>query len=487
MRYALRRLLWVLPALGLTAIVAFWAVTLLAEREDTVSRFSHLPRFVNRAPRDVRVLSLWAMTSIASSTNPERGKAELARLGGACLPHVLTRLDALPPAERARVAQALTPLARRMGIATEELETPEGAVLFWQRFWQDRAIDYRPLMVRRLVRSFAERALALREDAVIELDTFAVPYLIDALSTVRSRADLDRAERVTAILSHVTGNPWRVSGGASLAEARAAAREWREWWAVQGMDYVALDGPRRMSAVVTETQFGKWIAGLWHGRLGQTASGTPVLDVLRERLPITLSLVAAGLFGTVLLVLVGVLFVEFLPRRQAVLLRAVSWAVAALPAAAVAGWLSGLGAASFAAAALGMALLGAATASRTASPLLAAQPSREQARGFLLGASVSSTLAARLRRVISRLLARAATDLPLLLLAAFVFERACSLPGIGAITVAAVHHGDVDWLMAVGLGSAAAAALANVLSDTLLAVLEPEASRSLLQERGDRG
>src|SRR5688500_15481689 len=160
MRYALRRILWIVPTLAAISVLAFWALTRSlgppaapelgpAARQ----RLSELPRFVNPRPRTVRDLALEATLTVAENgPGVAAARAELVRLGGAALPHVLPRLDTLPPAGRARVAQALSPVARRMGVgSTAELESPDAAVVFWTRYWQDRAIDFRPAVMRRLV------------------------------------------------------------------------------------------------------------------------------------------------------------------------------------------------------------------------------------------------------------------------------------------------------------------------------------------------
>src|SRR5690606_39186222 len=109
------------------------------------------PRFFNPAPTNVRILTETAMAEVASAgPSAAASGAELVRLGGAALPFLLPRLDTLTPPERARVALALAPLGQRMAIGdADALDDPDAAVVFWTRFWQDRALDFRELVVRR--------------------------------------------------------------------------------------------------------------------------------------------------------------------------------------------------------------------------------------------------------------------------------------------------------------------------------------------------
>src|SRR5690606_13925331 len=134
-----------------------------------------------------------------------RAAAQLATLGGAALPHILPRLDELDPKGRARVSMALEPVARRMGIGTDmDLGDPESASLFWTRFWQDREFDFRPIVVRRLVKQLAQRSLALRRDDVVQLDTFALPELVRALGRVNHSEDVERVSRLSTLMAHIT-------------------------------------------------------------------------------------------------------------------------------------------------------------------------------------------------------------------------------------------------------------------------------------------
>jgi hypothetical protein len=119
-------------------------------------------------------------------------------------------LDQLGPAERQRVASALEPIAVRMGVGTPEELRGAAAPLFWARFWQDRAFDFRPQVVRRLVKRLSERELSLRLNDVVQLDTFALPELITALGRVSCTwLSFSRASSLTSATSSAHTSHWR--------------------------------------------------------------------------------------------------------------------------------------------------------------------------------------------------------------------------------------------------------------------------------------
>jgi hypothetical protein len=246
--------------------------------------------FLNLAPRDVRSHALAAMHDAASDDvqEAERGRRELLRLGGAALPHVLPQLDSLEPRARGRVALALGPLARRMRVANaNDVDTEERALLFFGRYWQDRSIDFRPTTVRRAVERLAERSLTLRRDDVLHADTYALEALIVALGDVRTPADVARVGRLQPVLMQITARGQALPRSPTPADAARAVEGWQALWLAEGTHYVVLEGPRRVAALVTETQFGKWLAQAFLWNLGRSRQGASVVDAVTSALPLS--------------------------------------------------------------------------------------------------------------------------------------------------------------------------------------------------------
>ena len=103
------RLLRLLLTLLAVLFVGFYGAANGAKRPGSGWAFQHLPLFFNLAPVDVREQAVRAMRAAAleDGTESRRARAELLRLGGAALPHVLPRLDSLEPSARGRVALSL--------------------------------------------------------------------------------------------------------------------------------------------------------------------------------------------------------------------------------------------------------------------------------------------------------------------------------------------------------------------------------------------
>jgi hypothetical protein len=175
---------------------------------------------------------------------------------------LLSKLDTLPPDARGKLALALAPIAARMGIASPaDFASADAAVSFWTRFWQDRAIDFKPVLVRRLVTRLAEKSSVLRNEDITQLDTYALPELIRALDRPLDREGVARARRLTLLLAHVTGKPWVVEAEMTPEAAGAVVRRWRRFWLESGADFSNPEGARQVVAMFTETRYSRWLRG----------------------------------------------------------------------------------------------------------------------------------------------------------------------------------------------------------------------------------
>jgi peptide/nickel transport system permease protein len=500
MRHALRRVLWIVPTLVVVSILAFFVLsksigwTPPGEPGQSASaaraRLARLPRFFNAKPRDVRALARAAMRDVSSDApNADQARALLVRLGGAALPFVLPRLDALPPEGRARVALALRPVARRMGVSSpEELGNADGATVFWSRFWQERSIDFRGVVVRRMVQRVELRASAFRREDVEQLDTFALADLIADMGRVATPADVGRVRLLADLAAHATGLPWRVPAGASVAEARGVVAAWHNWWLLYGSDFVAFDGPRRVVAMLVETQYGKWASATVHNTFGVTAEGTPLIGVIESRAPVTLWLLLAGLGGGYA---VGIAAGLLAAARELGGFDALSSLGALMllgvPSAELAAWTARIadGVTFSWMAALIMIVVCAALVSRfqrAASRTALEQEFCRTERAF--GASPIAAARRSFRASSAAALSLVAVDLPAVIGTAFVVERGFGLKGLGPATLDAVAAHDLPWLMTMALLTAIVVALAQIASDVLLGALDPRVRASLDRHRG---
>jgi ABC-type dipeptide/oligopeptide/nickel transport system permease component len=501
LRYALRRVLWAIPTLIATSLVLFFITTLApdpAAPNDAVdarqpasdprveearrTRFLDLPRFMNTDPQDVRSRAIQALAHVSAGDWRQVAAAdELSRLGGAALPYVLPMFEAMSPDARGRIAVALAPIAARAEVGdAQQLLRPEAAVVFWTRFWEDRALDFTRAAVDRAVARLMEHGTDLREHDLVVLDTFALPEIARALSTTRDSGAL---ERLTRLAHHASQRGNVVAADAPSAEARRVVADWREWWFVHATDFVALDGIDRVFAFVTDTRYGKWLERARSGEFGVSAvDGEPIADKLRARAPVTLLVCAlAMLVSWAISVPLGALGAWRQGRALDIASSAVLFVLYAAPTFAVAELLHrfmGGNATDGARVALAVAALAVGSLA-TLSRWQRAAMLEVIRRDFVRTAHAKGLSAVRvvivhaLRNALLPMVTLAGLHLPTLLGGALVVEEVFGLRGVGFETLRAIEAHDAAWLMAVVLAAAVAVTLGLLASDVASGALDP--------------
>lgn len=503
LRHALRWLLWLVPTLIAVSISAFLFLSYVPDPTDDPAqqfepeererirreKFLDLPRFLNFAPQDVRARTNAAITAILDddTTTSELGRRELVRLGGAALPHVLPQLDALSPEPRSKVTIALAPIGDRMGFAAEKLTDPNRAVAFWTRFWNDRDIEFRRAAARSAVRRLSRYGSASRAAEMREFDTFVLEDVLAALEEPHDAGSFERTRALIEIAAHVTGRDDRIDPGDDYATAIKCVERWRAYWLVYENDFVTVEGLSRFAAVVLDTRYGKWAMSAFTQRFGPGPNGTPVLDGVIRRAPVTFTLVygAIGL-AYLLAFLLGFAGAASNQRRREALVTFVLLGLYAVPTAIFATFASRLGVQTGFLLPIVVLALG-----------LLASPTR-QVRAALASAFAQEHVLASVARGASRTRALfvhalptallpfftlATLEAPMALGGAFVVEHVFGLDGLGRATIDAVHSRDTSWLMAVSILTAATAALGVIITDLAHIMLDRRLIPGVLQER----
>lgn len=263
MAEAIRRLLGLVPVLLVGSILLFF----LLGAHPKVEHPGRLPLFFHPDPVSAEAAAAQAMRGAAAGE--EASARALQELGGAALPHVLPRLSEFGVGERRRIAEALEPVAARMQIENSRRFRTAGGdgrnaedqhLLAWERYYEDHDLDFRPLSVERLVRRLSSRSSSLREADLTAVDTYALPYLVQALGRVDSEADVQRIGRLTPAIARFLGPAFTLPQGADRRAARELASRIREHFDRTGAKFTDLGRFERMTAHLTQTEFGVfWI------------------------------------------------------------------------------------------------------------------------------------------------------------------------------------------------------------------------------------
>lgn len=505
--FALRRAIWAIPTLFGVSLVVFLLTTLLPEPPESTAmtadvvarlradelrraRFLDLPRLVNVTPRDVRTRVDECTTHlVARDADAALCELRLGAMGGAALPHLLPRLDNVAPADRGRLALALAPIAKRMGLGDDaELLDSDRAALFWERFWEDRSVDFTEPAVRRAVSRVVEHGGELRERELLLVDTFALKEIIQALRTTNA---IPALASLTKIAAHVTGQGTVLAPDADRAHARTVVSEWLSWWYVHETDYVALDGGEKVTASIGQTRYAKWVLGAATGQLGlSTRDGLPIFDKLLSRAPITLGMaLLALLVGLGVAIPLGVLAAWRRGRTIDHVTSLVILAVYSVPTFLVAQLLS-----TFGSAASGAGFVLPVIALATVSLSVMTQHQRASlidvfGQDYVRTARAKGARTLRvvvihaLRNALVPTVTIAGVQFPALIGGAFVVEEVFDVHGIGWETLRAIEGRDAGWLVAVTLLCAVVTTASLVGSDIAYGLLDPRVRERQIRRR----
>jgi peptide/nickel transport system permease protein len=505
--FALRRAVWAIPTLFGVSLVVFLLTTLLPDPEPSPggvpgdlsyrlkvddlrrARFLDLPRFLNVAPHDVRTAVDDCVTHIVLDDDDAKlCETRLVQIGGAGLPFLLPHLDTLPPTSRGQIALALAPIARRMGVVEErDMADPDRAALFWERFWEDRSVDFTAPAVHREVDRLVQRGTDLREQELQVVDTFALEQLIEAMKLTKDRGAL---VRLTRLASHVADRDVVVKPEDDAKRARAVVSDWQSWWYVHESDYVALQGGGKVTASIAQTRYAKWVLGAATGQLGlSTRDGEPVFDKLVARAPITLGMAFLALLLSLSVAIpMGVIAAW---RRGHTIDHATALVLLAfysLPTFLVAELLATFVRATDSAfvlpiVALATVSLSVMTQQQRASMIEALSQDYIRSARAKGARTLRVAVVHALRNALVPTVTLAGVQFPALVGAAFVVEEVFGIRGMGWETLRAIETRDAAWIVAVTLLCAVVTTACLVGTDVAYGLLDPRVREQQIRRR----
>ncbi len=514
LEYAWRRLLWAIPTLLGISLVAFAVTSLIPqpaelklarsiaiatgefdqlEELDTLfrGRFFDLPPFFNRRPTDTeshveRVLSVVG----ANRKRSDYALHRLARIGGAAFPYLMPALANAPDEARMRVASALHPVGERMELPSLPAADDPRSASFWADFWEEHSLDFTEPAAKRAVMRLERYGGDQREQVVQSLDTFALPYVIEAMHTTRSP---EARMRLTRVANHATGLDATVSATATNEQWKRALAAWDEWWFGHESDYVTLSGFERLGATVLQTRYGKWMQRLCTGRFGVSVrDGLPIGERLKECSRVTLTIIFSTLLGSLTVALpLGAILAWQQHRRVVSVAHAMLMALYSLPpfltAILLERYLISLPTAPGGRFALALSVL---ALSATSFAALARQQrvamidtSRQDYIRTARSKGVPEwrvLIVHALRNAAAPTMAMAMLQVPALLGAALVIEEIFNLHGLGYELLRAVEVKDTEWLIATVFVAAMLSIAALIVSDLLHALLDPRVRERLI-------
>jgi hypothetical protein len=263
----IRRLLWWLSSAALTTVLLFLVLVLASDPQH-----SRMPLLLNLEPTSSS-REAEAILGLAKAGQPGvEGRVE--RLGTIFAIYAIPRLGSLGVSAQARVLLALRPVRARtgdpgtqLGLSADDKDV-EVDLLFWRRFTEERALDFRPPARARIVRRWLAGELSIRRRELYALDTYALPELVAQLGRVRTAEDVRRVHLLVPAISRLTDEPWHLPPHASPEQASRAVANIRRYWDSNGGRYRDPAPLQMVAEMLSQTEFAALLAQVGRGVFG---------------------------------------------------------------------------------------------------------------------------------------------------------------------------------------------------------------------------
>lgn len=255
----------------------------------------HLPVFLNLDIADRHRQIKNAIARFVSAENGQK-RAAARRL---LLRRTTLSFPELPRAVRRTqnhaLAAVLWQIFKVIGLPALPLEqTP--AVLW--NYWKQHRMRFARNHIRRTVHAALHRHTPQSVRWTLRFHRRAVPALIAALEEPNTEVQA----RACRLLGRISGRKRSCAVDMDPAQRATAIALWQEYHRRQKLDHIDVSGWDRVIGAVTQTRFFNWLRRFVTLKLGVSLYyHRPVVEVIGQRLPVTLTLGLAALFLAYLL------------------------------------------------------------------------------------------------------------------------------------------------------------------------------------------
>jgi peptide/nickel transport system permease protein len=176
-------------------------------------------------------------------------------------------------------------------------ESTEDKIKYWLNFYSSQKNFYTSENAEKETGKYLKGASNI--ETIKELGALCVPYLMESLE--RTSAMKDRVI-ITSALSSVLKRSWVYSSELSAREKSIILYRWSSWWAYNKERFVAYGYLKSFGRIFSNTQYGIWIKKIITFDFDESYTyKRPVLELISERLPVSVQLSVLSIVLTYIL------------------------------------------------------------------------------------------------------------------------------------------------------------------------------------------
>lgn len=228
----------------------------------------------------------------------ENARFELGEINTIAVFDAIERFEKETDLHRRRDLAALLPaLARIPESQTADFSTTQ-SVAFWREWKRENAARLDPAEVRRVTRVYLDSGDAGLLEQVTAAGGLALADLMPAVFGKHS----ERRNRAMRAAHSCANKPATWSATDDPRQQTERIRRWKSWWRRVELRFIEPSQTQKIVHFFTNTQFGVWMGQFITLDFGiSTRDNRPVIDILKERIPVTIQLNVLAIFLTYLL------------------------------------------------------------------------------------------------------------------------------------------------------------------------------------------
>lgn len=223
-----------------------------------------------------------------------RGRKPLTVLQSAALPEVFEALDETTTAVLRRRLLDLLPnlIAAPVPPGYDSFSSAK-RLDWWRHWWNENQAVYTPANAKKVTDAYFAKPTRENFRRVVAVSGRATPYLMER---VNSR-DPHIADLATSPLTVIVRRSWSTWGETREDERRRNLYRWRKWWQYHRAEFVDFGDFERLTRMFTDTQYGVWFGKILTFDFDESyVHHRPVLELIVERLPVSLQLSLIAIF-----------------------------------------------------------------------------------------------------------------------------------------------------------------------------------------------
>ncbi len=169
-------------------------------------------------------------------------------------------------------------------------------IYYWKKWWKNNRKKFTRMNAEKTIKSYIKTGKNIKQ--VLQFGTLCTEYLINKIDN----SDINIQIKATEALSIILKKSWIIKNTAKKKERVLLVYRWKSWWKYNKERFVTYPWYKDFFRIFSNTQYGMWLGKIITFDFDESYTyKRPVLELIAERLPISIQLSMFSIILTYLL------------------------------------------------------------------------------------------------------------------------------------------------------------------------------------------